>query len=75
VPLLHAGFRPVDSYTVSFVFMHSGAPFAKKGGSALSLPKMDVPINLLQWEVFLPGSRRCAEGREFVQLRQASGPR
>jgi len=54
VPLLRAGFRPVDSYTVSFVFMHSGALFAKKGGSDLSLPKMDVPINLLQWEVFLP---------------------
>jgi hypothetical protein len=34
--------------------MHSGAPFARKGGSDLSLPKMDVPINLLQWEVFLP---------------------
>jgi len=34
--------------------MHSGAPFAKKGGSDLSLPKMDVPINLLLWEVFLP---------------------
>ena len=54
VPLLRAGFRPVDSYAVSFVFMHSGAPFAKKGGSDLSLPRMDVPINLLQWEVFLP---------------------
>ena len=54
VPLLRAGFRPIDAYTVSFVFMHSGAPFAKKGGSDLSLPKMDVPINLLQWEVFLP---------------------
>ncbi len=54
VPLLRAGFRPTDSYNVSFVFMHSGAPFAKKGGSDLSLPKMDVPINLLQWEVFLP---------------------
>src|SRR3989440_7858471 len=53
VPLLRAGFRPVDSYIVSFVFMHSGVPFAKKGGSDLSLPKMDVPINLLQWEVFL----------------------
>jgi len=54
VPLLRAGFRPTDSYTVSFVFMHSGAPFAKKGGSDLALPKMDVPIDLLQWEVFLP---------------------
>jgi len=54
VPLLRPGFRPNGSYVVSFVFLHSGAPFAKKGGSDLSLPKMDVPINLLQWEVFLP---------------------
>ncbi|HXN47268.1 MAG TPA: carboxypeptidase-like regulatory domain-containing protein [Bryobacteraceae bacterium] len=54
VPLLRAGFRPSGPYTVSFVFMHSGAPFAKKGGSELSLPKMDVPIGLVQWEVFLP---------------------
>jgi len=54
VPLLRVGFRPVDSYIVSFVFLHSGAPFAKKGGSELSLPKMDVPIDILQWEVFLP---------------------
>jgi len=54
VPLLRAGFRPTDAYEVSFVFMHSGAPFAKKGGSELDLPSMDVPISLLDWEVFLP---------------------
>ena len=54
VPMLRPGFRPKGVYTVSFVFMHSGAPFAKKGGSELSLPPMDVPINLVEWEVFLP---------------------
>jgi hypothetical protein len=54
VPLLRQGFRPTGVYTVSFVFLHSGAPFAKKGGSELSLPRMDLPINLVQWEVFLP---------------------
>jgi Carboxypeptidase regulatory-like domain len=54
IPLLRPGFRPTDSYTVSFVFMHSGAPFAKKGGADLSLPGMDIPISLLSWEVFLP---------------------
>jgi Carboxypeptidase regulatory-like domain len=54
VPLLRPGYRPTGAYEISFVFMHSGAPFAKKGGSDLSLPRMDVPINLLQWEVFLP---------------------
>jgi hypothetical protein len=54
VPLLRPRFHPTDSYTVSFVFMHSGAPFAKKGGAELSLPNMDIPISLLNWEVFLP---------------------
>ena len=54
VPLLRPGFRPNGSYTVSFVFMHSGAPFARKGGADLSLPSMDIPISLLNWEVFLP---------------------
>ena len=54
VPLLRPGFRPTDAYTVSFVFLHSGAPFAKKGGAELSLPNMDIPISLLNWEVFLP---------------------
>lgn len=54
VPLLRPGFRPTGAYTISFVFMHSGAPFAKKGGAELSLPNMDIPINLLNWEVFLP---------------------
>jgi hypothetical protein len=54
VPLLRAGFHPTDAYEVSFVFLHSGAPFAKKGGSELALPSMDVPISVLEWEVYLP---------------------
>ena len=54
VPLLRTGFRPAGAYTVSFVFLHAGSPFAKKGGSGLSLPKMDIPISILEWEVFLP---------------------
>ncbi|HUA15732.1 MAG TPA: carboxypeptidase-like regulatory domain-containing protein [Verrucomicrobiae bacterium] len=54
VPLLRPGFRPNGSYPVSFVFLHSGAPFAKKGGAELSLPNMDIPISLLSWEIFLP---------------------
>src|SRR5882762_5490458 len=54
VPLLRTGFRPAGAYTVSFVFLHSGSPFAKKGDAGLSLPKMDIPISILEWEVFLP---------------------
>ncbi|HEY2363283.1 MAG TPA: carboxypeptidase-like regulatory domain-containing protein [Candidatus Angelobacter sp.] len=54
VPLLRTGFRPNGPYEVSFVFTDSSAPFAKKGGSELALPSMDVPISLLEWELFLP---------------------
>jgi hypothetical protein len=54
VPLLRLGFRPSGPYLVTFVFVHAGVPFAKKGDSELALPKMDIPIHLLQWEVFLP---------------------
>ena len=54
VPLLRTGFRPAGAYTVSFVFLHSGSPFAKKGDAGLSIPKMDIPISILEWEVFLP---------------------
>lgn len=54
VPLLRTGFRPNGPYVVSFVFLHSGTPFEKKGGADLTLPSMDIPISLLNWEVFLP---------------------
>lgn len=54
VPLLRPGFRPSGSYEVSFVFMHAGTPFARKGGSEITLPSMDLPISMLNWEVFLP---------------------
>jgi hypothetical protein len=54
VPLLRPGLRTSEPYAVSFVFMHLGAPFAKKGGAEISLPNMDIPISLLNWEIFLP---------------------
>ena len=54
VPLLRTGFRPAGAYTVSFVFLHAGSPFAKKGDAGLSLPRMDIPVSILEWEVFLP---------------------
>jgi hypothetical protein len=54
VPLLRPGFRPSGPYQVTFVMMHAGTPFADKGKSELNLPKMDIPINILMWELFLP---------------------
>src|SRR5260221_1926878 len=54
VPLIRSSFLPTGAYTVSFHFHHAGSPFAKKGDAGLSLPKMDIPISILEWEVFLP---------------------
>lgn len=62
VPLLRPGFRPPGggasgpsgSYQVSFVYLESGAAFAKKGDAQLTLARVDLPISLLEWELFLP---------------------
>jgi hypothetical protein len=61
VPLLRPGLRTADAYSVSFVFLHAGAPFAKKGGAELDLPKMDLPIGRVEWEVFLPDRYKVAD--------------
>jgi hypothetical protein len=58
VPLLRPGFKPHGSYTVSFVYLHAGTSFAKKGDLQMTLPKMDVPIGEVAWEVFAPESYR-----------------
>lgn len=54
VPLLRAGFQPTGPYPVSFTYVQSGAPFGKKGDAHLSLARVDLPINLVTWELFLP---------------------
>ena len=41
--------------------MHAGTPFAQKGGGELALPKMDVPVGLVEWEVFLPERYRVKD--------------
>jgi hypothetical protein len=56
VPLLRPGFRPHGSYSVSFVYLHAGTPFARKGSLEMTLPKMDVPVGEVEWEVFAPES-------------------
>jgi hypothetical protein len=55
VPLLRAGFRPDGPYTVSFIYLHTGEVFAKSGDARMILPAMDVPVTVLEWELFLPG--------------------
>lgn len=54
VPLLRAGLNPSGAYTVSFVYLSSGSRFAKNGTYDMGLPRLDLPINLLTWEVSLP---------------------
>jgi hypothetical protein len=54
VPLLRAGFNPSGAYTVSFVYLSSGSRFNKSGAYEMGLPKLDIPVNLLTWEISLP---------------------
>ena len=54
VPLLRAGFRPTGSYQVSFVYLHAGTPFVKKGDIEMTLPRMDLPVGIVEWELFAP---------------------
>ena len=54
IPLMRSGLMTNDPYMVSFVYVHAGTPFQKKGDIEMALPKMDVPIGLVGWEVFVP---------------------
>ena len=54
IPLMRAGLPSSRRYTVSFVYVHAGTPFLKKGDIQMTLPKMDVPIGVVNWEVFVP---------------------
>lgn len=54
IPLMRAGLPTSGPYSVSFVYVHAGTPFQKKGDIVMSLPKMDVPIGFVKWEVFVP---------------------
>lgn len=64
VPLLRTGFVPSGAYTVSFVYLSSGERFAKAGSYQMGLPKLDIPVNILTWEISLP---------DRVEVRQFGG--
>jgi hypothetical protein len=40
------------------VYVQSGQPFAKKGRAELVLPKMDIPVALVEWEMLVPDRYR-----------------
>ncbi len=64
VPLLRQGLNSSGAYSVSFVYHSSGARFAKSGTYDMGLASLDIPINLLTWEVALP---------ERLQVKQFGG--
>ena len=43
VPLLRPGFRPVGSYSVSFVYLHAGTPLRARGRPADDAPNYGCP--------------------------------
>jgi hypothetical protein len=64
VPLLRQGLNSSGAYSVSFVYHNTGARFEKSGTYDMGLPSLDIPINLLTWEVALP---------ERLQVKQFGG--
>lgn len=54
VPLMRPGYHPSGAYLVSFVYLSSGTAFSKRGNYEMGLPRLDIPINLLTWEISLP---------------------
>ncbi len=54
VPLLRPNFRPQGEYVVSFVYMQAGTRLGKNGTIEMTLPHIDIPIALVDWEVFVP---------------------
>ena len=73
VPLLRPGFRPMGSYEVSFVYLHAGAPLARKGDMPMALPKMDMPVGIVNWEVFVPDRYSAqAVGGNAIDMRRFS---
>lgn len=64
VPLLRAELDSSKPYNVSFVYYSSGSRFAKSGAYVMGLPKLNIPVNLLTWEVSLP---------ERLEVRQFGG--
>jgi len=64
VPLLRTGLNSSGAYTVSFVYLSAGDRFAKTGLYEMGLPKLDIPVNILTWEISLP---------DRVEVRQFGG--
>ena len=54
IPLLRTGFRPTGPYSVSFVYLQTADALARKGEGRVVLPRLDVPVGLVDWDVFLP---------------------
>jgi hypothetical protein len=54
IPLAPRSGRRDGVYQVSYVYTHEGTPFAKRGTMQLALPRLELPISLVEWEVFVP---------------------
>jgi hypothetical protein len=46
---------------VSFVILNAESPLARTGSAGLALPKMDLPIGQVNWEVFLPQQLKVSD--------------
>jgi hypothetical protein len=74
IPLSPRSGRPEGLYQVSYVYTHEGTPFAKRGTMQVALPRLELPISLVEWEVFVPELYRADRFDGSVIPAELHGP-
>lgn len=76
LPLLHAE-QGQPAGVLRYVYLHEHGPLTRKGRLQLQLPAMDLPMAVVQWEVFVPDELRArrVEGTAIEIERFHAGPR
>lgn len=73
IPLLRTGHRPLGVYDVSYVYMQAANALGKGGKAQLVLPAMDIPISILEWELFAPDKYELKKfGGEAIKISEAA---
>jgi hypothetical protein len=57
LPLVAAGAARAGR-DLTFVFLHEGQPFLRKGHRGLALPRVDLPVGVARWDLFVPDALR-----------------
>lgn len=73
ISLLRTGHRPLGLDEVPYVYMQTANALGKGGKAQLTLPAMDIPIGVLEWELFAPDKYELKKfGGEAIKMSEAA---